>query len=107
MDDLLKEITTIEQDQKQLENIEQLEKALNKVKAGYTQDYNQKLLHTIEQFKSQLKNNQKIRETVDKFVHDYVFPEKRAEARDFLYGILSAEMIQTLQALNHTSCNIM
>lgn len=107
MEKLLKEIGTIEEDQKRLESIYQLEKAFNEVKASYSQEYNETLLNAMKEIKSKMKRNPKMKEAVNSFVNIYVHNNKKDEATEALYDMLAAEMLETLQTLSHTSCSIM
>jgi len=107
MDKLFSQLNTIEQDQTRLESIRQLESAFNEVKASYSQEYDATLTNVIEHIKDKLKKNVKVRNAVEKYVYTYVRPEVMSEATEVLYGMLAAELAQTMQALTHTSCAVM
>ena len=107
MDKLFSQLSTIEQDQTRLESIRQLESAFNEVKASYAQEYDATLTNVIEHIKDKLKKNAKVRNAVEKYVYTYVRPEAVDEAMEVLYGMLAAELAQTMQALTHTSCTVM
>jgi hypothetical protein len=104
MSNLFAQIGLIEDDQKRLESINRLQEAFNEVKAGYAEEYNSTLVDVISQIKTKLKNNQKMNEAVTTYVNNYVKFDKREEASEALYNMLSAELVQTFQALTHTSC---
>jgi len=107
MDKLFAHLATIEEDQNKLESIGQLEEAFNEVKSNYRQEYDTNLKVVIEHIKDKLKRNEKIKNAVEKYVYTYVRPEVVDEAIEVLYGMLAAELAQTMQALTHTSCNLM
>lgn len=106
--DLLKRINIVEQDAERLESIRRLEKAFNEVKTSYSKEYNSTLSGVIDHIKGKIKGNEKMKEAVESFVENFVTDKsKKDEAREVLYGMLAAEMAQTMQALSHASCTLM
>lgn len=106
MDNMLRELNTIEHDQKQLESIERLQHAFNQVKETYAREYNDTLGHVITPVKEKLQKDDKMRSVVNNYVEKFVNEDKREIARDELYTILAADYVHTLQTLSHTSCVI-
>lgn len=109
MSNLFEHLGNIDHDHKQLQQIDELQQAFNKVKKGYEKDYILKLKGAIDEVKSRLKNNCGMHKAVEIYIQKYVIgtEEFKNNAREELYEILAAEMLQTFQTLSHTSCSIM
>ena len=105
-DDLFNKIGLIETDGKKLETIYQLQKAFEQVKSNYASEYNNTSNDILETVKSRMKKNPYMAKAIQTFVNRYVLSSLRESATEELYGMLSAEIVQTLQTLSHTSCVI-
>jgi len=104
---LFKDLTTIETDQKQLESIERLQQAFIDVRRSYRQEYHDSLEHLLTNVKDKMKKNPGMVDAVATYIERFVDEEKHEEAREELYNILAAEMLQTIQTLQHTNCMVM
>ena len=108
--DLFSQLSVIEEDKNRLESINRLQEAFDEVGSSYANEYNTALSNALDhvksKMKSKMKSNIKMREAVDNYVRNYVILEKRTEASEALYNMLAAELLQTFQALSHTSCVI-
>ena len=104
---LFQDLITIETDQKQLESIDRLQQAFADVRQNYRQEYTDSLTHLIDHVKMKMKRNEGIVEAVRLFVFKFVPVENHEEATEELYNLLAAEMLQTIQTLQHTTCSMM
>ena len=104
---IFEQLSTIEQDQKQLDSINRLQTAFDEVRSSYSQEYNTTLSNVLSQFTDKLKANDKMKKAVDTFVSSYVKPECKDDATESLYNMLAAELLQTFQAVSHASCAVM
>lgn len=104
MDEILQKLNTVGRDQQKLETLNRLEQAVNEVKKSCSEEYSTTLSSVIEKIKEKMKANPNMVKAVENFSHNFVPIEKRGEAEEALYGMLSAEIAQTVQVLSHTSC---
>lgn len=101
------ELSIVETDQKQLESIDRLQQAFLDVRKSYSQEYKESLTHLLTNVKEKMKRNHGMVEAVDIYVSKFVPVNKQDAAKEELYDLLSAEMLQTLQTLQHATCMVM
>ena len=106
MDNLFSDIGRLDSERLSLEQINRLQDAFNDVKKSYDYKYEEDLNSVIKSMRQRLQSNQMICDTVNNYIQKYVSSDKQDNAKEELYNILSAEMLQTLVALSHTSCII-
>jgi ribosomal protein S7 len=100
-------LNRIEEDSKKLESIDKLQQAFQEVRQSYRSEYQESLDHVLGNIKSKMMQNQSMIDAVTIYVEKYVAPDKRDAASEELYNMLAAEMLQTMQAIQHTSCTLM
>lgn len=103
---LFHDLSTIEEDTKKLESIDRLQQAFRDVRQSYREEYRDSMTHVLGNIKKKMKKNHGMVEAVNDYVQRFV-PGNRQEATEELYNLLAAEMLHTLQALQHTNCAIM
>lgn len=106
MDNILTKLATAEEDQKKLDELNHLQNMVDTVKKNYFAEYSQNVQEVVNNIRNKLENNPKITKVVNDYIDNYVRPEKKEEARDMLYTILSAEIAALFQTLSHSSCSI-
>ena len=99
-------IIQLESERMNLEQINKLQEAFSDVKASYREHYAEDLNRLLTTFKSKMKNNNNISRVVNEYINKYIDNEQRHNAREELYDILGAEMLETFMTLSHTSCTI-
>jgi predicted Zn-dependent protease len=99
-------IIELESERMNLEQINKLQEAFTEVKASYREHYAEDLNKLLTTFKSRMKNNDNISQVVNDYIDKYINSEHRQSAREELYNILGAEMLETFMTLSHTSCTI-
>jgi hypothetical protein len=102
-----KDLTTVETDQKQLESIDRLQQAFLDVRKSYSQEYKESLNHLLTNVKDKMKRNPGMVDAVNTYVSKFVPVNKQDVAKEELYNLLAAEMLQTLQTLQHATCLVM
>ena len=102
MNQLLKEISVMDEEALYLKKIESLQEAFSNIK----QDHDNHLRHILNTFKQKMQDNPVIEENVESFVNNYVINEYQDEARDVLYSMLAAEMVDTFQTLSNSTCSV-
>jgi len=106
-DNFFKDLCTVEEDSKQLESIERLQQAFREVRQAYRDEYNDSMSHILKNIKTKMQHNRGMVDAVNSYVNQFVLPGDRVKATDALYDLLAAEMLHTVQTLQHTSCNTM
>jgi hypothetical protein len=106
-ENIFHDLTTIEADQKQLESIDRLQQAFADVRQNYRREYQDSLQHVLANVKNKMKSNEGMVEAVNIYVSRFVSADKEEEATEELYNLLAAEMLQTMHALQHTTCCVM
>lgn len=101
------ELATVETDKQQLESIDRLQQAFLDVRKSYSQEYKENLTHLLTNVKDKMKKNPGMVEAVDMYVRKFVPISDQDAAKEELYNLLSAEMLQTLQTLQHATCAVM
>lgn len=104
---VLHQLQSLENDQRRLEEIKQLEDALQIAKKKYVKDYNNVSENLVGQVVQKLKNNIRVKSVVDNYIKSYVNPNSSEAAERELYNIMAAEFLEMLETLNHTSCSVM
>lgn len=102
-----KDLNNIEEDSKKMESIDKLQEAFHEVRESYRTEYQQSLHHVLGNIKEKMSKNKGMVDAVNIYLSKYVAPEKQAPAREELLNMLSAEILQTMQTLQHTSCTVM
>ena len=101
------ELSIVETDQKQLESIDRLQQAFLDVRKSYSQEYKESLNHLLTNVKDKMKQNPGMVDAVNTYVSKFVPMNKQDVAKEELYNLLAAEMLQTMQTLQHASCVVM
>jgi len=101
------DINIIENDSKKIECIDKLRQALHEVRKTYHSEYRQSLNHVLENIKSKMMHNKSMVDAVEMYVTKYVPTDKQPKAKDELYDMLAAEVLQTMHVVHQTSCTIM
>jgi uncharacterized protein YggL (DUF469 family) len=107
MENLFHKIYTIEEDEDKLNQINKLQAAFKEVKSSYVHEHDDNLREVINIIKNKLKVNKGMHDAVEGYIERYVKEEMKHEAREQLYDMLAAELLQTMQVLSHTSCAIL
>lgn len=102
-----KDLNLLDKDSKHIESIDRLQKAFIEVRQKYRHEYNDSMNHVLENIKKKMKSNSGMVNAVDSYVQEYVCPDKREDAINSLYDLLAAEMLHTIQTLQHASCVVM
>lgn len=106
MNTLLNHLSTAEKDKDQLDSIARLESAFSEVKQRYSQEYSEHMKEAVTQVKNRMKQNSGMSSAVNAYVNKYAENYKKESAKEELYDMLSAELLETLQTLQHTNCSI-
>jgi hypothetical protein len=106
MDNIITQLQQLESDQHRLEEIQKIEHMLKKVKSEFKKDYTEISAKVVDKFVDKLKHNKRIKNVVEDYIDAYVTPEFKKDATESLYEIMSAEYMEVIETLNHTSCNI-
>lgn len=110
MSNIFAQLNTVENDEEQLRRIKQLEDAFASVRESYQHEHDDNLRKALNTVKSKIKKNKNMRHAVNKFVDKYVKDDIKEQGREDLYDLLSAEMLQTINTLQHaeyTDCTIL
>jgi 3-hydroxyacyl-CoA dehydrogenase len=92
----------MDEEERYLKKIEALQEAFSNIKKEHDHHFH----HILNTFKQKMKENPVIVENVESFVNNYVIAEYENEAREVLYGMLAAEMVDAIRTLSKTSCTI-
>jgi hypothetical protein len=107
MDDILRELSQIETTEHELHKIE----ALNETLSQFTEEVkkqNQNHLENITNiFNNKLKSNPNFRKVVTNYVNKYVNEDKRDEATEELFLILTGEILGMYRGITQAKCSIM
>ena len=108
MDNIFNLVGQVEQEHHVLEEVNKIQESFDSIKNTYKSEYDQHLTDLLATFKGKMKNNATVSTAINTYVDKYVDDEgKKEQAREELYNILCAEMIDTFIALSHTtSCTI-
>lgn len=101
---IFRDLNILEEDSKQLESIAKLQQAFREVRQNYRDEYTSSMNHVLGQIKEKMRKNHGMVDAVNSYILQYVEPSKHKKATDELYNLLAAEMLHTLQALQHTTC---
>lgn len=102
--ELFKKIELLETDASKLEQIERFQSAFEELKANCAKEYSSTTHEVLTKIKNKMKANPYMKSAVESYVNTYVIESLRERAKESLYDMLSAEMVQTLQTLSHASC---
>jgi predicted phage gp36 major capsid-like protein len=104
--DIFEQLSIVTEDQKKLESIEELQKAFNNARESCRRERNDTLRQAVDNIKEKMRKNTGVKKAVNVFISTYVPENKKADATEALYDMLSVEFLETLNTISHTSCNI-
>lgn len=106
MDNFLPELKELEQNEKKLQMIKELEENILTLKQKYSREYSNEINVLLHYIREKMEQNINMKNVVETYVNRYCNKNQQEEAREQLYNLLSAEIIQIIQTITRTNCII-
>ena len=101
---IFRDLTTVENDAQKMAEIDRLQEAFNQVRASYAAEHDSSMRHAISEVRERLEKNPGMIRAVQLYTERFVAPDRREAASAALFELLAAELLQTMNALQHTAC---
>ena len=107
MENILKEIAQIDSAQENLHKLELLNETIEQVSSQVKKQNEEHLKNLTLVFNEKIRNNQGYSNVVNDFVDKYVSEDKKDDAKNDLFLILTGELLSVFKGLNQTNCSVM
>ena len=107
MENILKEIAQIDTEKEDLHKLELLNETISQVSQNVKKQNDEHLKNITSIFAEKIKNNPGYNKVVTDFVNKYVNDDKKEDATNELFLILTGELLSVFKGLNQTNCSIM
>ena len=107
MENILKEISQIDSGQENLHKLELLNETIEQVSSQVKKQNDEHLKNLTLVFNEKIRNNQGYSKVVNDFVDKYVSEDKKEDAKNDLFLILTGELLSVFKGLNQTNCSVM
>jgi len=107
MDNILKEIAQIDSAEEDLHKLELLNETISQVSQNVKKQNEEHLQNITSLFTEKIKNNPGYNKVVTNFIDKYVTEDKKEEAKNELFLILTGELLSVFKGLNQSNCSIM
>lgn len=107
MDDLIKEFALLENNQYEIEKIQALNETLTQVSNDVKKQTDEHIKNITNIFNTKLKQNKNFNDVVNNYIDKYISDDRKEDAREELFLILTGEMLGIFKGLSQTKCCIM
>jgi hypothetical protein len=107
MDELIKEFALLEKNQYEIEKIQALNETLTQVSNDVRKQTDDHVKNITNIFNTKLKQNKNFNDVVNNYIDKYIPDDRKEEAREELFLILTGEMLGIFKGLSQTKCCIM